>query len=308
MSAEGTGGAGPSRGPFRGFCLGVPKLAERPADYECFKRLVAEVLPDQARELARLAREHGIRLIPKMNLLGHQSGKGKGTELGLLRAHPEFDETPDRDEVRYCRSLCPRHPDVKRVVFELADEMVEAFEADAIHVGLDEVFEIGACPRCRGARPDELFGEWVEALHGHLEGEKGLEMLMWGDRLLDGCATGYGEWEASKNGTSPAIDRAPGDILICDWHYGKRDDYPSVDIFTGKGFRMVVCPWKDVEAAEALVGSALREPNERVLGTLATSWCDSGEVARYLVDSDGSVSETARLASESFKRAMELTP
>lgn len=333
------GGSGAARKPFRGFCLGVPK----PADYDVFKRLVAEVLPehgcntlvllvryryafeshpdvsdpgalpaDRARELAALARDSGIRLIPKMNLLGHQSEKKRGTELGLLRTHPEFDETPDLDEVRYCRSLCPRHPDVKRVVYELADELCEVFEADAVHVGLDEVFEIGACPRCRASRPDELFAEWVEALHAHFVGEKGLEVLMWGDRFLDGETTGYGEWEASKNGTAPAINRASGGLVLCDWHYGKRADYPSIVLFTGKGFRMVVCPWKDIEATEALVSFAFApsggEPNERVLGTLCTSWCDSGEVARYLVDGDASVSETARDASESFKRAMELTP
>ncbi|MHC5055675.1 MAG: family 20 glycosylhydrolase [Planctomycetota bacterium] len=334
----GTGGPGGDRRPFRGICLGVPG----PADYDAFKRLVAEVLPrhgcntlvllvryryafrshpdvsdsgaltaDRARELAELAKAGGVRLIPKMNLLGHQSEKG-GARLGLLRAHPEFDETPELDEVRYCRSLCPRHPDVKSVVCELADELCEAFEADAVHVGLDEVFEVGACPRCRASRPDELLAEWVEALHAHFAGEKGLEVLMWGDRFLDAEATGYGEWEASTNGTHPAIDRAPKGLVLCDWHYGKRADYPSIGLFTDKGFRTVVCPWKDAEATEALVGFAFGPsgggPNERVLGTLCTSWCDSGEVARYLVDGDASVSDTARDASESFKRAMELTP
>jgi hypothetical protein len=321
--------------PFRGFCLGVPK----PADLDVFKRLVREVLPahgcntlvlltryrfafkshpavadpdalgaEEALEFRRIARDHGIRLVPKMNLLGHQSGKKKGSELGLLRAYPELDETPDVPELSYCRSLCPRHPDVKRIVFDLADEMIAAFEADAIHVGLDEVFEIGLCPRCAGTRPDRLFADWVCALHQHFVGEKGIEMLMWGDRFLDAEATGYGKWEASMNGTAPAIDSVPKDILICDWHYRERDDYPSVDILTGKGFRMVVCPWKTVEATEALLGRAFARDDERVLGTLATSWCDSGEVARYLVESDDTVGETARLVGESFKRAMALTP
>ncbi len=325
--------------PFRGFCLGVPE----PEDYDVFKRLVAEVLPeqgcntlvlltryayqfrshpevaepnglsaDQAAELAQLCRAGGVRLIPKMNLFGHQSGKKRGTELGLLRSHPELDETPDQDEVRYCRSLCPRHPDVKGIVFDLADELVEAFGADAIHVGLDEVFEIGLCPRCRTSSPEEIFAEWVNALHDHFVGERELEMLMWGDRFLDGEATGYGEWEASRNRTAGAIDKVPTDILICDWHYGKRDDYPSIDIFTGKGFRTVVCPWKDVEAAEALVGFMVehrgRKSNDKMLGVLATSWCSSGEVARYLVEHDESVSETPRLVGDTFRRVMEIAP
>ena len=32
-----------------------------------------------------------------------------------------------------------------------------------------------------------------------------MTMLMWGDRFLDGAKTGYGRWEASMNGTWPAI-------------------------------------------------------------------------------------------------------
>ena len=317
--------------PVKGFCLSVPK----PEDFALFKRLVGEVLPahgcntlvlltryryefqshpevrepgsltaDQAGELARLCRDVGIRVIPKMNLLGHQSGKKRGSEQGLLRAHPEFDETPDKDEVPYCRSLCPRHPRVKDVVFSLADELIEAFAADAIHVGLDEVFEIGHCARCRGTSNAELFAEWVSALHAHFVGERNVEMLMWGDRLLDAEATGYGTWEAAGNGTSPAIDRIPTDIIICDWHYSARDDYPSVGIFTGKGFRTVVCPWKKLEATEALLAFAAAHASERLQGVLATSWCDAGMVARCLLAEDGEVSETARLVGESFQRAM----
>ncbi len=323
--------------PFRGFCLGVPKQE----DYALFKRMIAEVLPEhdcnavvllvryryafeshpeaadegaltrgQAAELAALCREKGIRLIPKMNLLGHQSGKRRGSELGLLRAHPEFDETPDLEEVEYCRSLCPCHPGVKPVVFDLGDELIEAFGADAIHVGLDEVFEIARCPRCRGTPAHELFADWVVALHGHFVGARGVEMFMWGDRLLDSEATGYkSKWEASANATAAAIASIPKDIVICDWHYHKRDEYPSVAIFTGRGLRTVVCPWKDLPAAEALVSFAAAHRNERLLGVLATSWCDSGRVARYLLEGVGDPSnkeDVPAMVGECFKRAMAM--
>ena len=317
--------------PFRGFCLGVP----RQKDIEVFKRLIAEVLPlykcntvvlltrykyqfgshaevsdrepltpAQAAEIGALCRQNNIRIIPKMNLLGHQSGKERGSELGLLRAHPEFDETPDQAAVRYCRSLWPRHPQVKEIVFDLADELIDAFEADAIHVGLDEVFEIGACPRCKGASNGELFADWVNALHGHFVGEKNVEMLMWGDRLLDSDSTGYSGWDASANETWTMIDSIPRDIIICDWHYGERDSYPSVPFFTGKGFRMVVCPWRELKATEALLRYASENSTEEFLGVLQTSWCDSGMVARYLCDPDAGVDEIPKLAGESFKLSM----
>ena len=319
--------------PFRGFCLCVP----RQQDFGLFKRLVGEVLPaygcnalvlliryqyefkshpevcdaealtrGQAAELVSICRGNHIRLIPKMNLLGHQSYKERGSELGLLRSHPEFDETPDLPAVRYCRSLCPRHPRVKDFVCDLMDEILDAFEADALHVGLDEVFEIGLCPRCKGTPNAELFAEWVNALHAHLVGKRKVEMLMWSDRFLDGATTGYGEWEASMNQTWPAIEKVPKDIICCDWHYGTRKDYPSIEIFASKGFRVLVCPWKDLDATDAFIRFAIGRQGGKPIGVLATSWCDSGAVARYLVDAEASVEETPRLVGESFKLAMTL--
>jgi len=317
--------------PFRGICLGVPKQE----DMEIFGRLITEVLPayncntlvlltryryqfkshsdvsvrgalssEQAANIANLCRQNNIRIIPKMNLLGHQSGKSRGSEDGLLRAYPELDETPDLSEVRYCRSLCPLHPQAKPIVFDLMDEMIDAFGADAIHVGLDEVFEIGKCPRCKDVPNAELFADWVNALHGHLVGEKKVEMLMWGDRFLDSATTGYGEWEASANDTWSMIDSVPKDIIMCDWHYGERESYPSIPYFADKGFRMVACPWKEPKAAEALLRYGSNSGTEKFLGVLQTSWCDSGMVARYLCDADAEIEDIPKLVGDSFKRLM----
>ena len=75
-------------------------------------------------------------------------------------------------------------------------------------------------------------------------------MLMWGDRLIDANVMKYGKWEASENGTAPAIDLIPKDIIICDWHYEQRTDYPSVRYFQEKGFRVWPAGWNNVEATQ----------------------------------------------------------
>src|SRR5206468_9209326 len=94
----------------------------------------------QARELAGLCRANGIRPIPSLNCLGHQSwAKNTGP---LLTKHPELDETPGKypnNEGIYCRSWCPLNPQTDKIVFELIDELIDAFNADAFHVGMDEV-------------------------------------------------------------------------------------------------------------------------------------------------------------------------
>ncbi len=52
----------------------------------------------------------------------------------------------------YCKSYCPLHPGVHKIVFALVDELLDVFEASDFHAGMDEVFYIGMeeCPRWSG--------------------------------------------------------------------------------------------------------------------------------------------------------------
>ncbi|HET6251066.1 MAG TPA: family 20 glycosylhydrolase [Tepidisphaeraceae bacterium] len=229
----------------------------------------------QAKSLSATCREHHVRLIPGFDCLGHQSWSK--TTMPLLKKYPEFDETPGQfpgNKGIYCRSWCPRHPKVNETVFALLDELVDAFDSDAIHVGMDEVFIISSefCPRCKGTSPADSFALAVNDLHDHVVGKRKLEMLMWGDRFVDGKATRYGKWEASENGTFPAIDKVPKDIVLCDWHYEKRDDYPSIAQFLKKGFRVWPCGWKDVAATKALMSAEHKNASPRMLGHLCSTW------------------------------------
>ena len=109
-------------------------------------------------------------------------------------------------------------------------------------------------------------------------------MLMWGDRLIDASEMKYDGWSASLNGTAPAVDLIPKDIIICDWHYEKLDDYPSVRYFQDKGFRVWPAGWNNAEAARALVRCAGRNATERMLGYLGTTWTlEPGAFARALL-------------------------
>jgi len=245
------------------------------------------------RRLSDLAQKSFVRLIPMINCLGHQSWAKQTFQL--LKAHPEFDETPDLPADNpgiYCRSWCPLHPDVNRVVFDLFDEMIDAFRATAFHVGMDEVFILGGkdyrlpgegqCPRCTGKDNAELFAKAVNDYHKHLVGKRKVEMLMWGDRLLDSKEMPYGEWEASANGTAPAIKLIPKDIVMCDWHYEKMQDFPSVKHFQDRGFRVWPSGWNSEENARLLAGCALKNMGEKMVGYMATTWCGAEAVASGL--------------------------
>jgi hypothetical protein len=238
---------------------------------------------EDAHRLAKLAREKGIRLVPQYQCLGHQSWR---EDTGaLLRAHPEFNEAPDLDPSArgfYCMSWCPNHPDLNPLIFDLFDELLEAFEADAFHVGMDEVFILGQCERCKGTPNAELFAKAVNDYHAHLVGRRGVEMLMWGDRLLDAEAMGYGRYDASRNDTWQAIDMIPKDIVMCDWHYGLKDDYPSVRYFQQKGFRVWPAGWNEEDAVRRFVEVSRKDASEKMVGYLATTWISLEDVVTML--------------------------
>ncbi|MCS7224803.1 MAG: family 20 glycosylhydrolase [Armatimonadetes bacterium] len=276
--------------------------------YRSHPELVMEpaMTEDQAKDLTKLCRSLSIRLIPQFNCLGHQSWAE--TTFPLLIQYPELDETPQIPKNNpgiYCRSWCPLHPDVNKIVFALLDELIDAFEADAFHIGMDEVFLIASdqCPRCRGKDPADLFAKAVNDLYDHLAVKRKKTVLMWGDRFLDDKEMGYGEWEASRNGTAPAVDKVPKDIIICDWHYGRRDSYPSVPFFISKGFRVLPAGWKDEEAALSFLRYSRQFPPDKVLGYMATTWVGADEIARALLKK-GNFSETAREAAQALISCM----
>jgi hypothetical protein len=229
----------------------------------------------QAHAFAAAARRLDLRVIPELDCLGHQSWSK--TTHALLRAHPDFDETPGRfpDNANiYCRSWCPQNPAVYPVVFDVIDEVAAAFESDSFHVGMDEVFLVASeyCPRCHGGDPARLFALAVNKLHEHIAGRRRLEMFMWGDRLLDAKALNGDEWEYAKNGTAGAVDLIPKDIVVCDWHYRTQAAYPSVPLLTGKGFRVWPSTYQPLEDAKTFSRFVRKQNSPKVLGILCTVW------------------------------------
>lgn len=230
---------------------------------------------DGARRFATLCKKFGIRLIPEFQSVGHQSWKAE--TFPLLTVYPQFDLTPGafpKNENIYCREWDVLNPKVWRVVFKLMDEIIDAFRADAFHVGMDEVFLLGSdtSPSTKGQDPGILFAKAVNELHGHLVRTRRVEMLMWGDRLIDAAKYDYGEWEAAKNGTAKAIDLIPKDIIICDWHYEARETYPSIPMFVEQGFRVVPAGWNNVDSTKSFINYSRSQNSPKMLGYMFTTW------------------------------------
>ena len=233
------------------------------------------ISPEGAKRFAAACHSNRIRLIPQFQCLGHQSWAG--TTFPLLTKYPGLDLTPGAYEGNkgiYCREWDPTNPEVNKIIFALMDELIDAFGSKYFHVGMDEVFLLGdsLSPSTFGKDPAELFASAVNAYYDHLVKNRGVEMLMWGDRLINADKYAYGSWEASETGSARAIDMIPTDIIICDWHYEVRETYPSISLFLDKGFRILPSGWRDPAATEALITYSFSFNNPRMLGHLFTTW------------------------------------
>ena len=253
-----------------------PELVDEPA-----------LAPEDLMRLAEACRKANVRLVPMINLLGHQSWAK--TTFGLLRSHPEFDETPGKypdNQGIYCRSYCPLHPEIHPVIFHLIGELLDVTGAADFHAGMDEVFLLGEddCPRCRGRDKAELFAGEVAAIRNFLAA-RNARLWIWADRLLDGRVTGIGKWEAAENGTARAIGLIPRDVILCDWHY--EAPHPTAPFFALHGFSVVSSPWRKPSVALAQLeiqrrtrATAAAPVAERMLGLLQTTWVGFGPFVR----------------------------
>ncbi len=238
----------------------------------------------QVKKIVKACKKGGIKIIPQVNMLGHQSWS---TDVGkLLEVYPQFNETPEVPMDKklkwpnkwglYCLSYCPLHPDIHKITFDIIDEITDVFETDAFHAGMDEVFYIGMDERCKGKSNAELFAGEVTAIRNHLTKNK-KKLWIWGDRLIDGETTAMGMWEASTNQTSGAINMIPKDVVINDWHYERPD--PTAALFALKGFHVITCPWREPDVAKeqlkmmvSLRKNAPEKIKNRYQGILQTVW------------------------------------
>ena len=235
------------------------------------------VTKGSARKLAETCRAHGIRVVPQFQCVAHQSGVNGGPTGPLLTRYPEFDLTPGAfpgNKGIYCREWDPLNPKVNRIVFALIDELIDAFQADAFHVGMDEVFLLGNrhSPSTRGKDPARIFAKAVNDYHGHLVKKRGVEMLMWGDRLIDGKKFKFGPNSSSLCGTAPAVDMIPNDIIICDWQYELRPAYGEIPMFIKKGFRVLTSTHDSIPATRGLLNYSREQESPRILGNIFTTW------------------------------------
>ena len=187
-------------------------------------------------ELVEYIRSFGIEVIPEVQSLGHVQF--------MTQAHPDIAEIEDDDENRdidtrgedarpekfYRHSYCPSNPKSYEILFDLLDEVIEVFKpTEYVHMGHDEVYEIGVCPICKHKDPAKLFADDVNKIYNYLK-ERGLKMMIWSDMIQP----------VTRYRTPPAIDMIPKDILMLDFIWYFHFEKNLEDNLLQKGFNVAV--------------------------------------------------------------------
>ncbi|MDE3084737.1 MAG: family 20 glycosylhydrolase, partial [Verrucomicrobiota bacterium] len=230
----------------------------------------------QFAKLIEAATRVGIRVVPIINLLGHTQYLIK--EPGLRDLNELRDEN---DRPLEHGQICPLHPRTLEVAETLLRDMAPFCTAGLVHVGLDESFHIGKCPRCRAeiarAGLAAHFAGYIERLHA-VTRQLGLRMGMWADMFY------Y---------LPEAVARLPGDAIAYEWYYYPFRRRPRVELFNfaeadlaslfkKRGVEFYGCPMNGAFRWEPM--PAFRERMENILswwhygrrcganGFLVTSW------------------------------------
>lgn len=165
-------------------------------------------------ELVLCAAQNGIRVVPIVNLLGHTQ---------YLIKHPDLRDLNElrdgRGDPLVSGQICPLHPRTLEIAGKLLRDLAPYCTAGKVHVGLDESFHLGQCPRCR----EEVarlglaghFAGHVNRLHG-LVTKLGLHLGLWADMLYF---------------IPEAIPLLPRGITAYDWYYYPFHRQPRVEFF-----------------------------------------------------------------------------
>jgi hypothetical protein len=159
---------------------------------------------DAFRDLIAECRGLGLEPVPLFQTIGHAE---------YVLKHPPYahlKELPERID-----QYCPRNPDLVPFLHRWIEEYLEVFgEVALFHLGADEAWALGTCPRCRAFAEDHslsrLYIDHVNAVAEPLI-RRGIAPAIWADMVLH-----YPE----------ALDALSRRIVLFDWMY---------DIYRGNG-------------------------------------------------------------------------
>jgi hypothetical protein len=266
---------------------------------------------DMTQYIAEQLHARHLEIIPELQALSHA--------YWMLQSHPECAE---REDDPFPDTWCPSREDVYQIYFDCVDEVVEVFRPRSMHIGHDEWYSIGICPRCRSRSGNDILGDDVVRIHDRLA-SLGIKTVIWHDKLHfysgkedDGAANGgmerfqfnrrtrKAEWMRE---TFRAADRIPQDIRVMAWWLQTGEspkDKEFLDYFQDRGFEIVLGNLDQLQYGIGVpeLEEMLRRPN--VVGAACSLWHETSDAGFALKDAWVYLLEASRaLWSECWSEA-----
>lgn len=130
--------------------------------------------PDQIAEILDLAEKSQLEVIPLIQTFGHMEFALKHLELAKLREVPGSPQ-----------ALCPSRNSSLNFIREMVDQVVSLHpKIKYLHIGCDEVFQMGECDICRLELHEILFLKHVQNVSKLIhEKYPKLKLIIWDDML-----------------------------------------------------------------------------------------------------------------------------
>lgn len=236
---------------------------------------------DQLEELKDFCEMHFIEIIPLIQIFGHVEKFIRKEEFRHLQ---ETESGEPFNLHKYdCWSLCPLEKDSEKFAAEMADQIIDVHkESEYIHIGADEVYQLGTCPKCKDYlethTKSELYIDFINKVAERII-EKGKKPMMWHDYLL----------KYPDN-----LDLLNKDIMIVYWIYRswrkQSDDNEQIlshfEFFHQRGFKTIGAPSISSDfdplipnyqsRLENIAGQCFRANQSGSEGLLNTSWVVCG--------------------------------
>ncbi|CAK9805981.1 Hexosaminidase D [Anthophora quadrimaculata] len=132
--------------------------------------------------IQKIADENGLIVIPLIQTFGHMEFVLK------LDKYKDYREVP-----RYPQVLCPTYNKTLPLIYEMIDQIMETHpNIKHLHIGADEVYQIGECSRCldtmvkRQWGKKQLFLDHVSKVVKYIKNKyPDLTVLMWDDEFRE---------------------------------------------------------------------------------------------------------------------------
>ncbi len=232
-----------------------------PADNECYTT-------EQMRELLEYASLKGVDVVPGISLHGHAE---------LFLKHQELAKTAELRDGKNGRfwsnhklNFCPSQEATYSFFEKYLKEISGIFQSEYFHIGLDEVWDVGYCDKCKTQAVD-FIGE--QRLY--------LDNLLRFHKILTGLGKRVMMWDDMFEYYHDILTEVPRDVIMVNWQYandvqhykGHFSNLKAEHVLTEYdqlGFEYIIAP-SDFSSSNVRTFTEYAE-NFKPLGGLITTW------------------------------------